>query len=98
MTYIETDPIETDPIEMIANERFSQKEDHGYTDEHDDQYKDGELAYAACCSIDAVVRYKWPWGDRPSKADGQSRIKQLVVAGALIVAEIERLQRAGEKQ
>lgn len=35
----------------------------------------------------------WPWEIRWDKRDKHDRIRQLVIAGALIAAEIDRLQR-----
>lgn len=39
----------------------------------------------------------WPWGRQWDKRNKHPRIKQLVIAAALIVAEIERLQRKEDK-
>ncbi len=36
----------------------------------------------------------WPWAREWNKKEQHSRIRQLVIAGALIVAELDRLQRA----
>lgn len=38
----------------------------------------------------------WPWGNEWNKKYTHGRKKQLVIAGALILAELERLERAGE--
>jgi hypothetical protein len=35
----------------------------------------------------------WPWEQKWDKREKHDRIRQLVIAGALIAAEIERLQR-----
>lgn len=42
------------------------------------------------------VRYPEPWRGVERLRTGRSRIGRLAVAGALIAAEIDRLQRAGE--
>lgn len=86
--------------EMIAAERRRQIEGEGWTAEHDDEHGDGELARAAVCyalagvgAASDVVPEAWPWDDfwwNPSP-DG---IVSLTKAGALIAAEIDRLQRA----
>lgn len=92
-------------IARIQNERARQLDAEGHTVEHDDGYTGGELAMAAasyCCAEDcremcldkdALPATLWPWGDKHWKPSPDDRIKELVKAGALIVAEIERLQR-----
>jgi hypothetical protein len=97
------------PIEMIIAERERQVSAEGYTTEHDDSHASNELAQAAACyvmpyrerqrpitSLMNVRQYVWPWGSgwKPTPDD---RIRELVKAGALIVAEIERLQRKEAK-
>lgn len=82
----------------IANERFRQVEDEGWTPDHDDEYDEGALAQAALCYVYASVfdpgdfplRY-WPWDKEWWKPADNRR--NLVKAAALIVAEIERLDR-----
>lgn len=82
-------------VELIAKERKEQIEKHGWSSEHDDQHKEDEL-------IDVVTyiltwdRDYWPddWEeDQLNKLAGKSYKEQLVVAGALIAAEIDRLNR-----
>lgn len=97
--------------ELIAEERQRQIDVEGWTKEHDAQYKDGELAKVAICYADPVPHYRvinrltqvrvpnfnfWPktWGLGWFKPT--NRIRNLVKAGALIAAEIDRLQ--SEKQ
>lgn len=83
----------------IANERFRQVEDEGWTADHDDRHEEGSLAQAALCYVYASVfdpgdfplRY-WPWDTNWWKPSNSRR--NLVKAGALIAAEIERLDRA----
>ena len=93
----------------IAAERLRQKEKEGWTLEHDDEHTDGSLALAAGSYCESAARPKildrkpggafaipklWPkswsldWWKPKSPRD------DLVRAGALIVAEIERLDRA----
>ena len=91
---------------MILDERDRQITQEGFGFDHDDAQKDGQLAKAAesylcivCCPDEegdenGKVRpqYDWPW----SKADwkpSNNPIRNLVKAGALIAAEIDRLQR-----
>lgn len=90
-------------IELIAAERRRQVDVEGWTPEHDDMHSDGELASAAACyampeherpTTDGVPE-RWPaeWDPRDFKPTPNDRIRELVKAGALIVAEIERFQR-----
>ncbi len=76
----------------------------GWTPDHDDEHTDGEIARAAACYAlgkDAVTNIGgervgiWPfetWEWKPKQ-----RRQDLVRAGALIVAEIERLDRIRER-
>lgn len=82
-------------IELIAEERQEQIEKHGYDVIKGDCYDECELAEAAYAyliydpndarSDGAKV---WPWDDGWNPKD---RISNLVRAGALIAAEIDRL-------
>ncbi|EMV3551293.1 hypothetical protein AACI63_001068 [Escherichia coli] len=68
--------------------------------EHDDEHCNGELAMAAVCYINetgTVNRnggkpWGWPWDASWWKPNARRR--NLVKAGALILAEIERIDRA----
>ncbi len=79
-------------IEIISEERQRQISDKGWTIQHDDIHVDGELAQAAGCYV-IRMSYQWPWDDCELKLDDNNRIKELAKAGALIAAEIDRLQR-----
>lgn len=91
--------------ELIAQERERQINKEGWTPEHDDTHIDGQMAIAAACyavtgmpvivatndSINGVDAFPWdPSWDKRQKHD---RKRQLVIAGALIAAEIDRLDR-----
>lgn len=81
-------------IELITEERREQIEKHGRTVEDDAKYnKDCEMALAAQCILMNDDRW-WPeaW-DRSlyHKMMTSSYKKRLMVAGALIAAEIDRL-------
>ena len=84
-------------VELIADERIRQIEEEGWTAEHDSKYRDESLVKAAKCYIDAdstnrsYVPVTWPWGYEWWKPSGD-RIRDLTKAGALIAAEIDRLQ------
>lgn len=89
-------------LEEIAAERRRQVESEGWTPEHDDEHVNGEMASAAACyALQAanhwmksppMVKTLWPWDAAWWKPTDERR--NLVKAGALIIAEIERLDRA----
>lgn len=100
-------------IESIAAERKRQVEEEGWTSEHDDAHVHGELAGAAACYamyvalygigrtdlseiVSRTLRELWPWSPHWWKPKG--RRADLVRAGALIAAEIDRLDRAAARQ
>lgn len=80
-------------VALIAAERSRQVDGEGFSTRRDDDYTAGELALAASCYA-AGHRVGWPWGPDWWKPTPHDRTRDLVKAGALIVAEIERLQRA----
>ena len=91
-------------IELIAEERAEQIGKHGWTPEHDDTHTDGSLrvvaATLACDGTDAAVTDPLdrgsdcdPWGLLEKLQGDENRVHRLAVAGALIAAEIDRIQR-----
>ncbi len=81
-------------IELIAEERKEQIEKHGWNLQTDSDYSNEELLKAALFCIDQK-RFEWPWlwiSKFRDKILQKSRVDQLKVAGALIAAEIDRLQ------
>jgi len=94
-------------LDEIAAERERQIAVEGWTPEHDDQHARGEMAAAASCyaanaclaACSPETAFKpgdippaaWMWGAGWWKPKGARR--DLVRAAALIVAEIERLDR-----
>ena len=89
-------------IELIAEERQRQIDVEGWNAEHDDIGHNGEqLAEAAalyalpeirrCYEYD--VMNLWPWDKKWWKPTPDDRVRELAKAGALIAAEIDRLQR-----
>ena len=82
----------------VLVERRRQVSAEGWTPEHDDAYHNSELADAAACyAIHAhnqgfSTPVIWPWSLGWWKQSGARR--DLVKAGALILAEIERIDRA----
>ena len=79
--------------QLIARERQRQIDEEGWTPEHDDRHNDGALAHAAAVyASDRVdIQDVWPWPDEPPKMKGEQQ--NLIRAGALIAAELDRLQR-----
>lgn len=87
-------------IDDIAAERKRQIEVEGYDARHDDAHTDHSLAvaaacYATNCGLDTYPPADWPWDWKWWKP--KNLRQELVVAGALIVAEIERLDRFAAK-
>lgn len=94
-------------------ERKRQVEKEGYSFEHDDQHEDFEIGFAALCyeqrpderdikgvdrlSMATAVPLDWPWDRLHWKPTPDDRVKELVKAGALYRAEIERINRRLEK-
>lgn len=87
-------------IELIAEERKRQVTKERWTPEHDDEHDSGEIAMAAAAyawhaggaSLNGVYGVNlWPWDASCWKP--KDPIRDLVRAGALIAAEIDRLQR-----
>ena len=87
-------------VEDIAAERRRQMQVEGWTSKHDDTHTAGQMAAAAGTygigallpgEQDRVFQRYWPW-DRASWKPRNAR-RDLVRAAALIVAEIERLDR-----
>jgi hypothetical protein len=82
---------------MIAAERKRQMSVEGWTPEHDDEHGGDQLSIAAGCYTmagwheDSICPNMWPWEADAWKP--KDRIRNLVRAGALIAAEIDRLQR-----
>ncbi|MGJ7924933.1 ead/Ea22-like family protein [Klebsiella aerogenes] len=84
----------------VLAERKRQVTAEGWTPGHDDEYEHGELADAAGCYALSSELFDcagepprpWPWPDEWWKPTNRRR--DLVKAGALILAEIERLDRA----
>ena len=87
-------------IELIAEERQRQIEVEGWTPEHDDKHTCGELTDAAICYASTGYWRRrapllWPknWEVKWWKPTPNDRIRELQKAGALIAAEIDRLNR-----
>ncbi|CFK42777.1 gp41 [Burkholderia pseudomallei] len=107
-THVEWRPIHKEPepraevtsaARDVLAERRRQVEQEGWTPEHDDAHSTGDMALAAACYAAADnANYPpaeppdlWPWDSDWWKPSDERR--NLVKAGALIIAEIERLDR-----
>lgn len=90
-------------IERIAAERERQTSVEGWTPAHDDEHDFGSLISAAVAYAEysrglmryesGTAPYNWPWEPEWWKPSDDP-IRNLEKAGALIAAEIDRLQRA----
>lgn len=92
---------------LIATERVRQITEEGYSAAHDRSHGGQELAWGAYGYLfraartdipqdDPAVPLEWPWPKGQWKPKG-SRVRNLVVAGALIAAEVDRLYAEGER-
>ena len=97
--------------EMIAAERQRQIDVERHSAEHDDEHETGDLAMAgACYALIAADPYRqpirsimtfWPWDERfwkPKTGHPGGRLHDLVKAGALIAAEIDRMIRLKDRE
>lgn len=96
-------PLLTQAAQDVLAERQRQISTEGWTPEHDDEHADGSMSRAAGCY--AIHRDDpglkgapawWPWHAAWWKPADPRR--NLVKAGALILAELERLDRAERPQ
>lgn len=93
-------------VALIDEERGRQVEEFGYSAEHDDEHDAGQLALAAACyaiPVDERAQFGlrgdgtpalWPWERAAWRP--KAPVQDLVRAGALIAAEIDRRLRLGE--
>ncbi len=103
-THCESLKAPSQALTSVAEERHRQVERHGFDQSRDDNYQRDELlraaeTYLAAGTMEritaaAVVRLasRWPWHQSTLKL--ADRRRNLVKAAALIVAEIERMDRA----
>jgi len=91
-------------IELIATERARQIDQEGWTAEYDSQHNPSELtragiSYAAQAATQMQLQthetcdtMNWPWDYKWWKPS-RDPVRNLVIAGALIAAEIDRALR-----
>jgi len=94
----------TDAARDVLAERQRQVSVEGWTPEHDDEHRTGGMAVAAACyaawsmpsrPASEVVAVMWPWtGWSHQWFKPKDTRHNLIRAGALLLAEIERLDRA----
>lgn len=83
--------------QSVIAERQRQQSAEGWTPEHDDQYGESQLLWASSCYVLNTIQpfnripLDWPWAPEWWKPTNPRR--DLVKAGALILAEIERIDR-----
>lgn len=98
----------TTGIELMAKERQHQISPPGRMPGYEDQLRPGQLAAAASCYLELALaqvrgvedldefKYDtldfWPWDEDWFKTSPEP-VQNLIKAGALIAAEIDRLQR-----
>lgn len=85
---------------LVTLERGRQIFGKGYDPAHDDDHAGAELAAAAACyaaggEVSVDGRRLWPWPGEPAPSAAVAELRRLAIAGALLLAEIERLLRAG---
>lgn len=83
----------------VIAERQRQVSAEGYSLHRDDLYVNGELAEAAATYANLAgkptwMSTSWPWGQATFKPSADRR-RDMVKAAALLLAEIERLDRVG---
>ncbi len=84
-------------VQSVIAERQRHQSVEGWTPEHDDQYSKSQLLWASSCYVlNAIhpfnrIPFDWPWTPEWWKPTNPRR--DMVKAGALILAEIERIDR-----
>lgn len=90
-----------DAVRDVLDERHRQIDAEGWTPAHDDEHDKCEMALAAIVYTESAVGYHpscpdtWPWSPKWFKPTTPRR--DLVKAAALVIAEIERLDRAATR-
>lgn len=96
-------------VEEIAAERERQIKEEGFDREHDAHHFEWELSLASICYAAPENIYihrktpathgfhdPWPWHRKDDKRHKHGKRRRLIIAAALLVAEIERLDKLQE--
>lgn len=81
-----------DTAHRIVSERRRQISEEGYTPEHDDEHDNSELLLAAFSYLCVPAAVFWPW-DAEQFVPSTDPVRNLVISGALLAAEGDRLLR-----
>lgn len=97
------DVVRETAVRLIQQERDRQIAVEGWTPEHDDEHADGEMLRAAviylhhdtdrAAPMNGNIPLSWPWDAKWWKP--KDRVRNLERAGALCLAEKDRLERMG---
>lgn len=110
LSEIQNTPSQLPGVRMIETERRRQITDEGWTAAHDDEEEvlDGLALAASCYAMPSRIRslnldhdgmpVSWPWHAKYWKPTPFNRKRELVKAGALIAAELDRLLRLENRQ
>lgn len=93
-------------LDSFTKARARQVVNHGFSSGNDDAYAEGQLADAAACYAVAhgatEIPESWPWSAdwwKPSATnEPQDRKRDIEKAGALLLAEWERLDRIQQRR
>lgn len=97
-------------VEDVLTERLRQIDVEGHSYQKDDKWKETQLAKAAICyaiaavipfayvTFDRMISFLWPWDWKFWKAKDKTPRQRLVVATALLIAEIERMDREEQRK
>lgn len=102
---------ERDGASLIFEERVRQVMDEGYGARHDDEHRVGEIIAAAeCYARVAEIQVRtgakvppcflpktWPW-EKEAWKPSLDPVENLVKAGALLAAEVDRIHRQREER
>lgn len=86
----------------VLAERNRQLTAEGYSEAHDDKHISGQIAMGAAAYLAASTGHfaqansMWPWEHRYFKSHGDER--DLVKAGAMVLAELDRINRLKDKE
>lgn len=95
--------MESNGVWLIGQERVRQLTEEGYNAAHDDAHTKGEIAVCAAmlaaydteCQVESrgeAIRDTW-MAELVHKYSRKTPVERLIVAGAMIAAEIDRLER-----